>query len=336
MKRIVLILVIQTVAFVALGQTLFVPSGISGIGTSTVSGKVGIGISSPAEALHINGSIRGNQSGALRISTGSGYLDLGPQNSSWAHIYTDRPAIIFNTPVYSSAGKFSSYGTANLTLQTGGVDRLIITNSGNVGIGTTNPTGTLTVYKSELPLFEVSNSLQKLQIMVVNNAWDGAAGSNPGDVVIRPLALQQADHNGLIMYMPNNLNDGKSYIKFGDVQNGLWVGIFNNRIFRVDGLFIAKEIKVRADVWSDYVFNKSYKLPTLKSVEEFINTNGHLPEVPSEKQVKEDGVNVSEMNATLLKKIEEITLYLIELEKKVKSLEEQNIALQNRFEKTSK
>jgi hypothetical protein len=331
---------IIAIAFASVGinvnaQILYVPTGTSGIGTSTVTGNVGIGFSAPAEVLHINGNIRGNQvGGALRVQTQYGYVDLGPKNVSCAQFYTDRPLFYFSKEIRVN-GMIGSY-SGNLTLGTAGNSRVTITPDGNVGIGTTTPTGNLTVYKSELPLFEVSNSLQKLQIMVVNNAWDGAEESKPGDVVVRPIALQETDHNGLIMYIPNSLNDGLSYIKFGDSKNKLWVGIFNNRIFRVDGLFIANEIKVKADVWSDYVLSKSYKLPSLKSVEDFINKNGHLPEVPSEKQVKEDGVNVSEMNATFLKKIEEITLYVIELNKKVKNLEDQNIELRNRLEKENK
>ena len=54
------------------------------------SAKVGIGTDSPAEKLHINGSVRGNQSGALRISTGNGYVDIGPKNTSYMHFNTDR------------------------------------------------------------------------------------------------------------------------------------------------------------------------------------------------------------------------------------------------------
>src|SRR5581483_10955491 len=71
-------------------------------------GKLGIG-TVPQEALHVNGNIRGNISGALRINSGNGYIDVGAQNPSWAHIYTDRPNFIFNQSVWSIPGSFSSY-----------------------------------------------------------------------------------------------------------------------------------------------------------------------------------------------------------------------------------
>jgi hypothetical protein len=68
-------------------------------------------------------------------------------------------------------------------------------------------------------------------------------------------------------------------------------------------------------VWPDYVFNSSYKLRPLSEVESFINTNKHLPGVPSQAEVATNGVKLGEMNATLLQKVEELTLYMINLQK---------------------
>jgi len=74
--------------------------------------------------------------------------------------------------------------------------------------------------------------------------------------------------------------------------------------------------------WSDFVFDSNYKLRSLKQVEEFYKANKHLPDVPSEKEVKRNGINAAEMDATLLQKIEELTLYVVELNKKIQQLEE--------------
>ncbi len=68
-------------------------------------------------------------------------------------------------------------------------------------------------------------------------------------------------------------------------------------------------------------FSKDYNLRPLSEVEAFIKKNKHLPDVPSAKQVEAEGIKLKEMNATLLKKVEELTLYMIELEKKVAALE---------------
>lgn len=111
----------------------------------TASDNVGIGTASPAEKLHINGNLRGNQSGAVRVNTGSGYVDIGPKNTSWAHFYTDRPRYWFSTGLTVETGNIGSYNE-NLSLQTSGTTRATILNSnGYVGIGTTSPTGQLHV-----------------------------------------------------------------------------------------------------------------------------------------------------------------------------------------------
>jgi hypothetical protein len=110
------------------------------------SGNVGIGTTSPQELLHLNGNIRGNVSGALRISSGNGYIDVGAQNPSWAHIYTDRPNFIFNQNIWSYYGGFSSYLSFDLSLQTNGSTRMTLSNStGNVGIGNTTPEAKFTI-----------------------------------------------------------------------------------------------------------------------------------------------------------------------------------------------
>ncbi len=80
----------------------------------------------------------------------------------------------------------------------------------------------------------------------------------------------------------------------------------------------AQEVEVMSGWWPDKVFDKEYKLMPLCEVETFIKEHRHLPEIPSEKTVLEEGMNIAEMNALLLQKVEELTLYVIELEKKIK------------------
>ncbi len=88
----------------------------------------------------------------------------------------------------------------------------------------------------------------------------------------------------------------------------------------VNGKIRAKEIKVENSNWPDFVFTKSYTLPTLKETEKYINRKGHLPGIPSAEEVKANGVDLGEMNAKLLQKIEELTLHLIEKEKEIDQL----------------
>jgi len=87
----------------------------------------------------------------------------------------------------------------------------------------------------------------------------------------------------------------------------------------VEGKIRAHGVKVYTG-WADYVFEDSYELPTLKEVEDYINTNGHLKDIPSAEEVEENGIELGEMNKLLLQKIEELTLYTIQLKKEVDEL----------------
>ncbi|MGQ7855244.1 hypothetical protein ACUN24_13500 [Pedobacter sp. WC2501] len=89
----------------------------------------------------------------------------------------------------------------------------------------------------------------------------------------------------------------------------------------VNGKIRAIEVKVEATNWPDYVFEKGYKVGKLESLEDYIKVNKHLPETPSAKEVAANGIELGEMNKLLLKKIEELTLYVIELKKE--SLDQQ-------------
>lgn len=88
----------------------------------------------------------------------------------------------------------------------------------------------------------------------------------------------------------------------------------------VNGIIRAKEIKVESD-WADFVFKKDYKLPTLREVEKHIEEKGTLPGVPSESDVKTNGVNLGEVNALLLQKIEELTLYAIKQQELIEKMQ---------------
>lgn len=85
-----------------------------------------------------------------------------------------------------------------------------------------------------------------------------------------------------------------------------------------NGTVYANEVKIEATKWSDFVFDKDYKLLSLEEVKTHIEEHKHLPDVPSEKQVMEEGINVAEMQAKLLQKIEELTLYVIQQDRTIK------------------
>ncbi|ANH81282.1 hypothetical protein A8C56_10050 [Niabella ginsenosidivorans] len=120
----------------------------------------------------------------------------------------------------------------------------------------------------------------------------------------------------------------------GDVnfKDGIWSKTGNVGIgtitpaekLSVNGNIRAKEVKVETANWPDYVFKPSYSLMPLSKVESFIKANGHLPDIPSAKEIEQNGMEVGANQVVLLKKIEELTLHLIEMEKKVENISKDN------------
>lgn len=110
----------------------------------------------------------------------------------------------------------------------------------------------------------------------------------------------------------NTSNTGQSF-------TGL--GAFN---LVVNGKVIANEIRVRTG-WADFVFNEDHKLPKITEVEGFIQKNGHLAGMPASNIVEEQGISIGEMNAKLLQKIEELTLYLIDQNKRIEKLKKRHL-----------
>ena len=287
-----------------------------------LNGNVGIGITSPAEKLHINGSIRGNATGgALRIKSTHGYLDVGAQNTSWAHIYTDRPKIIFNKDLYTTTNSFSSYND-DLILKTKGTERLRINDeNGKIGIGTTAPNANLEVKSngtmggkwnptsSFFTLNDGSNSL----LMDPNEIYANTTlhiGTTSGDILkVRsiPSSGGVVDH----VVVKENGNVG--------------IGTINpDSKFAVKGKIHAEEIKIDLSVPApDYVFLENYDLKTIEEVDTYIKQKGHLPNIPSAKVMEKNGVELGLMNMKLLEKIEELTLYTIDQNKQIKSTNKQ-------------
>ena len=116
-------------------------------------------------------------------------------------------------------------------------------------------------------------------------------------------------------------------------DNGLYVNgdvaIGSNQVYpgyklSVDGNIATEEVRVQNSVaWPDYVFEQDYNLRSFETLKAFLKTNKHLPEVPSAKEINSNGIQLGEMQAVLLKKIEELTLYIIELEERTQQLEAQ-------------
>jgi len=99
----------------------------------------------------------------------------------------------------------------------------------------------------------------------------------------------------------------------------------------VNGTIRSKEVLVENANWPDYVFDPTYNLPSLEKVETYINENHHLPEVPSAQEITDKGLSLGEMNKVLMKKVEELTLYLIESNKMHKKQQQEINDLKDRM-----
>ena len=108
-------------------------------------------------------------------------------------------------------------------------------------------------------------------------------------------------------------------------SSNVGIGTTDTKGFRlgVKGKIAAEEVKVAVySNWPDYVFETDYSLPTLQEVEAHIKTSGHLKDIPSAKEVADNGIFLGDMNAKLLQKIEELTLYTIQQQKELETQQE--------------
>jgi hypothetical protein len=267
--------------------------------TATLSGTVGIGTVTPQAKLDIQSDV-GNS--ALRIQGGnpygSYYLDIKPflRSTPWSVGYS------FN--LKSSNGNFNDV----LSLM-----------DDKVGIGTTTPVDKLTV---------------------VGKQGLGIPGSSSGQLSFYP-------NNASSWFHIDHRNDNTLRISQGGsvgqidlmtiVNNGnVGIGTTTPGSFKlaVEGKIWAKEVQVAlTNPGPDYVFEPTYHLKPLSEIETYIKENKHLPEVPSAKEMEVNGVQLGEMNMLLLKKVEELTLYVIELKKENSEAKEMNKRLADKIDK---
>ncbi|TKC04716.1 hypothetical protein FA048_18695 [Pedobacter polaris] len=166
------------------------------------------------------------------------------------------------------------------------------------------------------------NSGWHAQAAIKGNYFDQAFDGN-NFTAYSSVVLNQADfdlykHTGTqwwIVCSPVIPPFSNSGITISDDQN---VGIGTTtpkEKLSVNGKIRAHEIKVETANWPDYVFEDDYKIASLTEIEKYIKQNKHLPEMPSAKEVEANGLQLGEMNKLLLKKVEELTLHLIQKDK---------------------
>lgn len=276
---------------------------------NTNSGNVGIGTSSPVQKLHVEGAMR-----SVGVSS---------------HSPTDPDKVVFLG--FNTAGPYtfiSSWDWATSSLQP------ILLNGSKVGVGTGTPTRML----------DVNGDIGGLSRFLVHyptgNVYDNSTSNSPYSRVnadsfhtnglgVGQLFLEgRAIDANTIIYIGAGVAGGQSAqdVRLGN-NNEVFVDTSRNNVgigtstpnaaykLAVNGVIAATEIRVTQNALPDYVFEDSYPLASLEEVEAAIRRLGHLPGMPSAAEAAAEGVGIGEMQSLLLKKIEELTLYVIDLKK---------------------
>lgn len=223
---------------------------------------------------------------------------------------------------------FSSYvsGFFGVSLIAGGQTRLRVDQFGKVGIGANSIDHNLQVGDGGVNN-PVSLSLRGPDSHASSSSL---VFEDPGGTTARWFKLTHNSGSNSLVFSSQEVANMMVFNRFnGNVGLGINVATgfenVNNYKLAVNGTIGAKEIKVENTVtpWPDYVFENDYKKRSLAEVETFINEHKHLPEVPSAAEVAKNGISLGDMDAALLKKVEELTLYLIEQDKKIQALQEE-------------
>lgn len=328
-------------------QNIFPSNGNVGIGTTSPSSLLEVKNNSLGLSTQLTGSIlkftRNNNfpsyidkydGGDLVFRFGSSYSNLftlSPTNALQINTNVGSVMTFNNTNDSWQYMQFKSNGTRKAYM---GMD-----NSNNFVLKKENG-GTVRLIADQTNIFsQIFIKSDHDNILTLNN-WDGQWSF----IDYRQNDLRKAyvglDANGDFRIFKEM--GGKVLINapllqiYNKVQignNTITSGIHNtsNVKLTVDGHAIFKKVIVTQSNWADFVFDDDYRLKSLDEVEAYIEENNHLPDVPSEQEVIENGISLGDMDAILLQKIEELTLYLIKLENKNQELEKQIHTLLNNY-----
>lgn len=335
----------------AIGSNSLVGSNTGGVNTAVGSNTLNANTTgSQNAALGVN-ALRKNTTGSnnLAIGTyalqenlnGAGNLSVG--TSSLGNLKTGMNNVAIGTLALGDAGftevalgaalanrnaaiGFNSsrklrVGNDNLSMGSNALFNLV-TGNNNVAIGAS-------------ALLNAANSSGNVAIGFAAGQLE--TGSNKlyiaNSSTANPLIKGEFDNKNLKVNTGATVSSTVGFLAVGNFDAAYTMPASNSyRLIVQDGIITEKvkvALKSTAD-WADYVFEPSYKLMSLEKVEEFVKENKHLPNVPSAEDMSKNGLDVSQTSAKLMEKIEELTLYMIEMNKEIKALKAENEKLKNK------
>lgn len=306
--------------------------------TLNTSNNTGLGTNDPLARLHVKGELDKDE---IAINAGTGtsgetaaiqfYSSVflgGGAGTKKGFMLLDADDLKIGINSGNTAGKF--------IVRTNGSDRVFVDANGNMGVGLelAGMVDKFGVYgKSRFianggDAFKADGNAEIDGRLSVKNNGEALKidGVNPtinffNNGTFRSFITQGNPATGQELYIGANgiLHlDATSQVAIGTVVSAA----NSNYKLAVSGKMICEEVKVELNAnWPDYVFSDNYKLPSLHEIEKFIADNKHLPNIPSAKEVEKSGIELGEMNRKLLEKIEELTLYIIEQNKRITALE---------------
>ena len=247
------------------------------------------------------------------------YYQTGPGSNNgtlnWTYPYGTKLTVLGNASRNFELST-SGYPYGNLKIRqwdpfnnvwTSWRDILLTDQSGNVGIGTTTPQNKLDIKGGAVSVSDGGNGVPfKIWAGGSGNSNQLRIGTDFGHVGDAGLEIYQNYSGG------SEQNPGKVI-----VNGNLGVGTASpDSKLTVKGKIHAEEVKIDLSVLApDYVFKEGYNPMSLEDIRQFIKEHGHLPNIPSAKNMEENGVELGVMNMKLLEKIEELILYVMELKK---------------------
>jgi hypothetical protein len=249
---------------------------------TNASVKVGIGTNFPNGLLELKGT--GSPYSMFRIlSSGGGGFSIGAKDD------TPNPVWVME----SNDGE-------SMEFKPGGLSKLSLSQSG-IGIGTNSPNG----------LLELKGTGSPYSMFRILSSGGGGFSIGAKDDTPNPVWVMESNDGESMEFKPGGLS------KLSLSQSGVGIGTTcPQAALDVAGTIRAKEVKVELFTGCDFVFKKDYKLMDLNELEKFVTTKQHLPEIAPEKEMIENGLNMKEFQMKLLQKMEEMTLYIIEQNRK--------------------